>query len=596
MDKAFTKYISNNSIDSHQSSPHWVITFVRFNTRDTKNYGTLGPAKSEPMRNVLVVENDCITVSVSTSKTNYTPSASATFTSGDINYSTAVNPGDFMFVNIVNSSEKAREIVSRAKQNKPINTVGDGFKGFFRVNNVGKIINTDPGSGQKSVRYQITGYGFLEFQNNIYYNPSIGTADTNIAYGLSPSLIEVIGQQNNIQSVIELMITMILGKGTGNAAVKVFATESRAYEIPSEIFSLMGIKKGLYAVDVYRIMLGIWSSFGKGSLQKGLNPKYSVADGKKSFQIMENMLSGYITPQTSALVNVSVIDLVKRFSNDLLNETYVCFRVDKDSNAVLPKLIVRQKPFNTEHFKAVDNQKITRFMSLPRWKISSDLIYSLNVSKTDSLRFNFVHIITQPATLGDGKSIQAEANSSFPQSDIRDIKRNGLRPYTRYNNFDWVTQKSVSNAKYWNELCFDWVYGGHLKTNGTLACVGIEEEICIGDNLELEDTVYHIEAIEHTASISSDGYKVFRTNITLTNGVDKRTSSKGPVYPEMDFSNTYDDRVHNYKEKYGILPGYSDSQDVGDNKNGEKTNQSKSVTFTKNGLKNKTVKSDKDNN
>ena len=109
------------------------------------------------------------------------------------------------------------------------------------------------------------------------------------------------------------MIALILGKGTGNAAVKVFATESREYEIPSKVFSLMGINNGLYAIDVYRIMLGIWSSFVKESLQKGLNPNYSVASGKKSFQIMKNILSGYITPQTSALVNVSVIDLVKRF-------------------------------------------------------------------------------------------------------------------------------------------------------------------------------------------------------------------------------------------------------------------------------------------
>jgi hypothetical protein len=614
MNKAFTKYIQSNTPDSHQVDPHWIITFIRFNTRDTKNYKKLGPENYEPTRDALVVENDCITVSVSTSKTNYTPSVSATFTGGDINYSTAINPGDFMFVNIVNSSVKARELRERIKKGEPINRVGDGFKGFFRVNNVGKIINTDPASGQKVLRYQVTGYGFLEFQNIIYYNPSIGPADQNAAYGLSPSLIDVIGQQNNVQTVIEIMTSMILGQGAGNAATGVFASKSQPYELPSSVFDLLGIE-GKYAIDAYRLMLGIWTKFSYGQntfqdntllsstdtykdyakvLQKGFNPDYSSNQGKKSFQKTNKILSGYIAPQTTSLVNVSLIDLIKRFSNDLLNETYACFRVDKDFNAILPKLIVRQKPFNTEHFKSEGS--FTRFMSLPRWKISADLIYNLNISKTDSLRFNFVHIITQPTTLGGAESIQAYANSIPPQFDEKDMRRNGIRPYTSYNNFDWVTNNSVGNAAYWNKLCFDWVYGGHLKTNGTLSCVGIEDDICIGDNLELEDTVYHIESINHIASINAEGYKSFKTNITLTNGVDKRTGAQGPVYPEMDFSTTYEDRTHNYEEQYGIMPGYSDSQDILNRSNAEETKKPKSKTFTKNGLKNKIIKSDKDKN
>ena len=67
MTKAYTKYIGKNTDDSHQTSPHWLITFTRFNTRDSFNYGELGPEKLEPVRKPLVVENDCISVSVSTS-------------------------------------------------------------------------------------------------------------------------------------------------------------------------------------------------------------------------------------------------------------------------------------------------------------------------------------------------------------------------------------------------------------------------------------------------------------------------------------------------------------------------------------------------
>jgi hypothetical protein len=608
MSESFTRYIKQNTTDSHQISPHWVITFVIFNTRDTKNYGKLGPADLEPVRKNLVVENDCIAVSVSTSKTNYTPVANITLTGGDINYSTQVSPGDFMLVNIVNSSEKAREIRDRAAEGKkPINKVEDGFKGVFRVNSVGKIINTDPETGQKIVRYQITAYGFTEFQNMIYYNPALGGEGSPLnIYSLNEKLLELLSKQRNVQEILEVLPLMILGLGAKNATnPKVFSSKSQPYTIPSSVFNLLGIE-GRFAIDMYRIMLGIWGNTNIGFqdkeeiadialLQKGFNPNYNSVGSIQSIKGKGRTLQGSAPAQTSPLTNVSLIDLMKRFSNDLINETYACYRLDKDLNAVLPKLIIRQKPFTTEHFNAEVNT--TKFLSLPRWKISSDLIYSFNISKNDSLRFNFVHIVTAPMTMGSSGTPQALNNTMYPQHDPKDIERNGLRPYTAFNNFDWIVNgTSVSNAPMWNKLCFDWVYGGHLKGNGTMSCVGIIDPICVGDNLEFEDTIYHIESINHVASIEANGLKTFRTNITLTNGIDKRSSKQGPVYPEMDFTKTLDDREYNYNNNYGTMPGYSDSQDIIGRESGEEASKSISTSFTKNGLKNKINRNPNDKN
>jgi len=607
MSKSFTRYIKQNTPDSHQTSPHWVVSFVVFNTRDTKNYKKLGPQEIEPVRKNLVVENDCIALSISTSKTNYTPSASITLTGGDINYSTQVSPGDFMFVNIVNSSEKAREIRNRAVIGKePINKVDDGFKGVFRVNSVGKIINTDPGTGQKILRYQITAYGFTEFQNMIYYNPALGGEGSPLnIYSLNPQLLQILSKQKNVQEILEILPLMILGTGAKSATnSKIVSSKSQPYLIPASVFKLLGLS-GKYAIDMYRIMLGIWGNTSIGfyddekivdaqTFQKGLNPEYKSKSG--SIELTKGgTLQGSAPAQTSPLTNVSLIDLMKRFSNDLINETYTCYRLDKDLNAVIPKLIVRQKPFTSEHFDP--NIKTTKFLSLPRWKISSDLIYSFNVSKNDSLRFNFVHIVTAPATMGSGNTPQALGNTIIPPHDEKDIQRNGLRPYTAFNNFDWIANGvSVSNAATWNKMCFDWVYGGHLKANGALTCVGIVDPICVGDNLEFEDTIYHIESINHVASIEPDGAKNFRTNIVLTNGIDKRTSSKGPVYPEMDHTKTIDDRTYNYNENYGTMPGYSDTQDIPSRLEGEEVSTPTSTSFTKKDIKNKITKNIKDNN
>lgn len=613
MTKAYTKYIGKNTDDSHQTSPHWLITFTRFNTRDSFNYGELGPEKLEPVRNPLVVENDCISVSVSTSKTNTTPNATITLASGDLNYGTAVSPGDFVIVNMVNSSQKARQLRDRAVQELSINRVGDGFKGIFKINSVNKIINVDPNSGQKILRYQVTAYGFTEFNNLIYYNPTLGNSvDKDVLlYQINEDLLKVLNSKLNIQQALELLPKIIIGNGTVNLNSEILDFKKVPYEIPMSVFKLLGLKEGDQkggnsAADLYRLMVGIWNNTTSGSnISEGFNPSYEDIGSVQRVGAntsAQYSLSGRIPIQTTPLQNVKLSDLLKRFSNELINEIYYCYRVDKGTQKILPKVIIRQKPFNTEHgvrknFKKVKEEPIykkiegTKFLSLPRWKISSDLIYNINVSKNESLRFNFVHIIgTTGNPAIDGANIAFQnAQKGTVIADETDIKRHGLRPYTAVSNFDWPIdgKDTVSYAPKWAELCWDWVYGGHLKANGKITTVGIQEDICIGDNLELQDTVYHIESINHICSISANGIKSFRTNITLTHGVDKRTSKRGPVYPEMDHTDTFTDRKHDYDEGYGILPGFSDTQDIIGREKGEETKETKQKSYTKPGLKDK---------
>lgn len=593
MAKTYTKYIGKNSEDSHQISPHWVVTFTRFNTRDTKNYKELGPAKFEPVRRPLTVENDCIAVSVSVSKTNYTPNATITLASGDINYATAVSPGDFVIINMLNSTKKAREVRDRAAAEKPINKVGDGFKGVFKINSVNKIVNTEPNTGQKTLRYQVTAYGFTEFNNIIYYNPTLGNSiDKDVlTYQINEKLLSVLNSKKNIQEVLEILPNIIIGNGTVNATgPKILSTKKEPYIIPDSIFKLLGLK-GKNAVDMYRMMIGTWDNrtTTSGSIAKGFNPSYENQGGVQrvgSNQSAKYTLSGRIPIQTSPMTNVRLLDLLKRYSNELINEMYFCYRVDKDTNSIVPKVIIRQKPFNTEHGKLEG----TRFLSLPRWKISSDLIYNLNISKNESLRFNFVHIIGttgNPAIDGANLAYQNSQKGTVI-ADEKDIQRHGLRPYTSVSNFDWPSSEDkTSYAPQWASLCFDWVYGGHLKTNGKITTVGIVDDICIGDNLELQDTVYHIESINHVCSISPNGIKTFRTNLTLTHGVDKRSSKKGPVYPEMDYTDTLTDRAHDYESDYGILPGFSDTQDIRGRSDGEEIKETPEKSYTKSGIKNK---------
>jgi len=590
--KPYTEYIGNNSEDSHQTSPHWLITFVRFSTRDTKNYATENPAQT---RNPLVVENDCISVNVSLSKTNLTPKATLTLLSGDLNYGTAVSPGDFFMVNIVNSSEKARELRIRAGNEQPINRVGDGFKGLFKINTVNKVVQTDPNTGQKILRYQVAGYGFTEWNNMVYFNPTIAQdlKANGLLYQMSKDLLEIIGNKVNVQEVLEKLPHIILGKGI-DSNIDINSVTKTPYLIPGVVFKLMGYrqtdekKKGINAIDLYKVMLGVWDNklSSSSSAKDGFNPTYTE---KNSIQKTTKQLSGDIPIQNSPLTNVRLIDLMNRFSNSLINETYACYRVDK-SGFVMPKLIIRQKPFNTPHgiynekTKSYEKVEGTVFLQLPRWKISPNLIYSINVSKNDNLRFNVVHIMGTTGNAAKDGTLLAHQDGEGENfiADRKDVQIHGVRPYIQVCPFNWV---NLQTPAYWAKLCFDWVYGGHLRLNGTIDCVGIEDDICIGDNLELQNTVYHIESISHTAAISPEGIKFFRTKLSVTHGVDKRTSEKGPVYPEMDFTDTKTDREDDYNRGDKILPGFSDTQDILGREDGEEIKETREKSFTPRGLK-----------
>lgn len=591
MTKAYIKNILPNTEDSHQTSPHWLISFIRFANRDTKNYTNF--EGNRDTRRPFIVENDCISVAVSTSKTNFTPSVTMTFLGGDINYATAFAPGDFVTVNMVNSSEKARELRDKVSRLKPINQAGDGFKGIFKINNINKIIQTNPETGVKILRYQVTGYGFTEFNNIIYYNPTLGNSiDKDVlTYQINKDLLTILNNKKSIQEVLQILPNIIIGNGTVNVTnPKVLSTKKEPYIIPKDVFFLLGLS-GNNAVDLYRIMIGVWAGFrpNANNVAEGFEPKYTEDGGN---QIMSKTLSGRIPIQTSPLTNVKLVDLLKRYLNPLINEMYFCYRLDRTTNSVIPKVIIRQKPFNTLHGQLGD----TKFLELPRWKVSPDLIYSINISKNESLRFNFVHIIGttgNPSIDGANLAFQ-NANKSTVIADKDDIQRHGLRPYTQVSNFDWPSKEnSTSYAPQWAKLVFDWVYGGHLKANGTVSCVGIEDDICVGDNFELQDTVFHIEEVSHVGSVLPDGKKTFRTNLTLSHGVDKRSSINGPVYPEMDYTDTLTDRKNDYQNDYGILPGFSDTQDIRGRKDGEEIDETKEKSFTPTGIKRKVIKNTK---
>lgn len=581
--QAYTYYVgpigSNESEEhrTHETSPSWVLTFVRWAVRDTLRTKPTQTSNFSTTRykDPLVVENDCIQVSTSMSKSVLTDSVTATLLMTDVNYETDVAPGDFMFVNMLNWESESRRVADKARAHQAINGPNDGFKGLYKVQSVRKNLIVDPNTGTKMYVFKITGFSFTEFNNTIYFNPAlIDDAETknlllfasNI--GNNWKLLQNEKGLTNVQELVRALIESFIGTGFGNSGQQdkngTVKSANTLFYMPELVGTLLGATGVKAAKDIYNYMFGI-QSYSSNANQKpsvGLNPSNFTNSGGRFWTPNKGQYcQGDVITKPEYWNQTKVWSILNQFTNAPLNELYTSFRLSPD-NRVMPTLVFRQIPFTTSDFDA-QNVMTTRFMSLPRWKISSTLITGLDIGRDEAARVNFVQYYAR-STLGPkGWEISAETAQKNYLYDIDDVKRSGLRPYVISTTFDESVPegKQAYRSVNWARIIGDCLIGGHLKMNGTITCAGIVDPIAVGDNLEFDGVVYHIEGLNHTAMVGPDGKKTFRTSITLSSGVSKDSSAKGTRYSEMTQAAANDLRNVDYKNNQ-ILPGVSESQDV----------------------------------
>lgn len=590
---AFTRVIEQNSDDSSQSSPAYLLTFTRFSNRDTLNYKD---SSNLSVRKPLVVVNDAIQIQVNTAKNAKSPTFSCRLRAGDINYLTAIAPGDFVTVNMVNWEAKALELRDRALKLLPINRYEDGFKGVFKIFDVRMSLVVAP-NGVKQYVYDVTGRAFDELETLIYFNPAIvdDTKKANPLFFLSSfaedwkTFIQR-KNSNNVQNLLKNLIKSTIGTGT-KKTVKGDVPQNKIprFELPPELGALLKRKgKKLYASDLYNYYLGIWTpkNNGKGKVnqkpEQGFNSFfeesqdgnfYDTGKGKK------NELQGSRQIAVQDFQNVQAWSLLKNYSNPVLNETYATFRVAPDGN-VYPSLVIRQKPFNNRvYLKSSKISPHTQFLDVPRWKISPNIITAFNIGRSNSARVNFIQVFTRSLSVDPRFDQAAQIEQENYLADEKDIVRNGMKPYIASCNFDYPNSDTEIKAREWALLVGDWLSNGHLKLNGQITSVGIEEPVCIGDNLEINRVVYQIESVNHVMSISADGQKNFRTTISLSMGIDERSTKNVPVYGEMEHTDTLAKRKDDYKNE-NMLPGFSDTQDILGRNRGEEIEETKQKNFT----------------
>ncbi len=577
--KAYKYTIKQNTPDSHQSSPGYLLTFIRWFNRDTQNYSPDG----QRVRGNFTVINDCVSITVKNTKKGHITNCNMVLRAGDINYSTAVAPGDFVLVNMLEDESKILELRGRALGGRAINKFNDGFKGVFKITSVRRNLSVNPSNGQKSLTYQISADGFTEFNQVIYFNQYLygkeeQQGDTFRLAGASKEWNSLKKKDlfKSLDVTFNRLTEFLIGNGFPNDFAqnkgKEIRNHNQKFLLPKSLGPLLGLRRAKKAKDLFKYIAGVEQYSGTASnAARGLNPSRLKSMTGTAF------LKGEYWSQITAW------SILQQYSNSLINEMYTTYKTDKKGN-VLPFVVFRQKPFTTEHFNTSvflnGDTNVTRFMNLPRWEVVPERIYSYDLGRNDAARINFVQIIGTNRDIPTSNKLAIQSALKNFQTDGDDIFRNGLRPYIQNANFDYFGDNNKGSlAPDWSHLCYDWLVNGHLKENGTIICTGIEDPISVGDNLQIDNIVFHIEGIIHSMSINPQGVKQFRTTIQLSHGTDVRSGSS-PVYPEMDFTDVLTRRKDDYENGDKVYPGFSGTQDVPGREKGEEIRETRERSYT----------------
>lgn len=550
-----------------QLNPAWVVTFIRWTNRSLggktelqyqRDNGTPDDFfKIEPL---LIVDRDCISVSVNNSKSSITPAAQVVLKSGSYDYLTAVAPGDFMFINMVDSENEAKEIASLARNGEAINKYHHGFKGVFRVKTVRKVLAVDKKTGLKVQNCIVQGYAFSELNNTVYFNPHlINRSDLKNDFlflsNLSDEWRSIIADKegNNVQKMVAELFRLFVGVGLSqkNKTVKgnpsLLKTPTTHFFIPGYVGKLLGERNAVAVKDIYNLLFGIQSYVaGKNtSPQTGFNPANFISGDQKMPRLKTpsnkaNFCQGRGYVQAEYWQQVTAYSIMQQYLNSPINELYSCFRVDTDGY-VMPTLVMRQIPFSTDEYTS---GVATKFLNLPRWAVPKEYLYEMNLGREDAARFNFVQVFGRLNTSADPDSDMSNqtARGNY-SSDKADILKNGLRSYVITSNFDMTAGQSKNEymSITWAKLLADSLIGGHLKMNGTITVPGIAKPIAVGDNLQIDKMVFHIEGVTHSCSINPDGEKTFLTTVELSNGVlDLKEAKSKNKYINMTNTNSED--------------------------------------------------------
>jgi hypothetical protein len=514
---------------------------------------------------LLLIYEDIASIVVNSSKNSHLLTTGIELRAGS-NYLNEILAGDWIGVWIVNSQGAVDSLMKRLQKGDSCNQFGSGLKFIGKAHSIRKRINQSP-AGMRTVRFSVQGVGFSELDAQQYYEPFL----QNIAPGPVSEILGKTGAQVNkfisksgdIKSSDALAFFFKVFLGGQIPPNQGFDTPLRitagldnrnVFRLPSPVAKVFGLKEDAKWAELARLIVGVqkYDSGGTEAVRRelqfesnvpraalGLNPT-GIVIGNNLNKLPIDLIGTFLPSVPQFNGSKSVWTYMTQFLNPAVNEMYVTLKPDNSTEGNLfPTIVARQLPFTSADFNTTFQPKVytygkkgieflkpdtrfgpreipvTRFLELPRWKASPVLVKNLDVGRTDGQRFNFVKIVAESGTNTSNKTQQIVRDP--PILDQTDIVRNGLRPYNLTVNCA-EQESNGRRAGDWQYLVSDFIIGSHMYLNGTVQLVGIQAPICIGDNFEVDDHVFHIESVTHQFQSDENGNTSFSTGLSLTYG------------------------------------------------------------------------------
>lgn len=548
-------YIDDLTDKETQSSPDCFVRVLRFIRRDTRAYvdslkrpktlvnkgvgirHKLDDTTEETKSIALDIASDIISCTISKSKAQPVGSFTLLLSAGDINYHHAIHPGDHIFIwmkrnRVVNMRKGKNTLIDDSIAN---NDVSSGLKLYGVITGVRRLFRAET-NGRKTLVYQITGkdFGYF-FEASVYYNAAATglISDTKV---FEMTGFGTFGAPRAPDEMVRKLVDVYLGVGLPGATLKITRngqTQERNIAENLQMFVPPGTQdifgQGLTFTDVLKKRIGIEKYY------TGIIPTTEPMNGYKPFHI--DVGSNY--PLWSAL---------QAYSNPTINEMFLDLKIAEVTDTegritkkLFPTFTFRQIPFTSNKAAsayAVSDKLITysEFTNLPRIKIPEKFVLSEDLGRGDHERFNFIELFGIYGGGDDLVTVPLQMLQGNYAIDVASVKRYGLRPIIMRTDYPQVDknflQKAAPDFKdvtatmvaKWINLLADWYLGAHTLESGSIQCIGIEEPLSIGDNIELSrqkgvSELYHVEGYTHTYVVEPErGSKTFRTSIEVTRG------------------------------------------------------------------------------
>jgi hypothetical protein len=588
------------------SSPDWCVAIFRlgrpvsYSRKEKKSLpGSVVDGALLRKEQPLIIRSDIVNMSISGNKNSCVENLNCVL-KGSRNYLSADTclTGDWVFAWIHTNPNDTDRIIKALLTGQPANDFNSGLKFVGRIHSIRKH-KTVTIAGTKSVQYTLQAVGFEELNTSYFYDPALST----LAEGkdiwqfmaqigldsfnfLSESHQSAGTIQDNSEEFFDKFLDIVVGEGSKAAinevgqdvngnSLAISPQQQReapyAYLVPMSVANTLGRssleqRKGNnhghqsygYA-DILTTVTGVQQYKPEDPLpeHKGFVPQvdFTKSPSSNRLRCLER-IKGTFIPIEPVFINTPLWSLLNQFKNPTINEMYTCLRPNLAGD-IMPTIVFRQIPFSTNVIVENDAMPLTRFLSLPRWHVPNELIVDEDIGRSSATRFNFIHVYGQvsPYFQKEEFSITAQMTRNAPIMDGTSVAVHGFRPYMSTVACSITDASRKDGARVWMEALADWTMGSEHTLNGTFNCKGIQSPITKGDNIQVENVVYHIESVSHNCGMHGD-FKFFNTTIQVSNGMpeDQSKSENAPVYPGFSIKN---ENAGNDKFNTNSNPGYS---------------------------------------